>query len=115
MNTRCTIHHSVVESEIKRAKQDIRQACRGIGRPRWDGWSLSFGGAYPALLVHWIDPETGKRETYNIALFHLARTAGKDTRYQRKLWASREYEKAHPEVSSTAAYKELCRQESWRY
>jgi hypothetical protein len=46
-------------------------------------------------------------------LYHLARTAlsgtGKDTPYERRLWASREYEKLHPEVSSTRAYKELSR------
>jgi len=52
-------------------------------------------------------------------LCHLARTAlagtGRDTRYERKLWASREYAKLHPSVSSTAAYKQLCREEAWRF
>lgn len=53
------------------------------------------------------------------SLFHLARTAfagtGNDTRYNRKLWASRKFSEAHSGVSSTAAYKELCRGEAWRY
>ena len=43
-------------------------------------------------------------------LFHLARTAlsgGDASNYNRMLWASKEFSKAHPEVSSTAAYKDL--------
>lgn len=45
-----------------------------------------------------------------INLYHLARTAlsGQEcTPYTRRLWASKEFSKAHPEVSSTAAYKDL--------
>lgn len=61
--------------------------------------------------------EPQKAELAN--LYHLARTAlagtGNDTPYQRRLWASREYAKTYPEVSSTAAYKELDRQSAWRY
>jgi hypothetical protein len=51
-------------------------------------------------------------------LFHLAHCALAGTspgRYERKLWASKKFSEAHPEVSSTAAYKELCREEAWRY
>lgn len=53
-------------------------------------------------------------------LFHLAKTAlagrGKQvTRYDQKLWASREFHKVHPEISSTAAYKALCREDAWRF
>jgi len=43
-------------------------------------------------------------------LWHLSRTAcaGSDSsRYRRMLWASAEFSKAHPEVSSTGAYKDL--------
>jgi len=50
-------------------------------------------------------------------LFHLARTAlaGQGpTRYECRLWASKKFNEAHPEVSSTAAYKELCRADAWR-
>lgn len=36
-------------------------------------------------------------------------------RYKRMCWAAAEYSKRHPEVSSTAAYKELCRADAWRY
>lgn len=52
-------------------------------------------------------------------LYHLARVplsgTGKDTSYERRKWAAREFEKAHPEVCSTAAYKELDRQSAWRH
>jgi UTP:GlnB (protein PII) uridylyltransferase len=53
-------------------------------------------------------------------LYHTARTAlasseKRPTRYDQKLWASEAYSTLHPEVSSTCAYKELCRQEAWRY
>jgi hypothetical protein len=47
-------------------------------------------------------------ELYN--LYHLASTALADqpldrqTKYDRKLWASREFHKAHPEVSEKSAY-----------
>ena len=63
----------------------------------------------------WTDAE--RAELSN--LFHLARTAlagpGQGpSRYEQKLWASKEFSKAHPEVSSTAAYKELCRADAWR-
>jgi hypothetical protein len=55
-----------------------------------------------------------------VNLFHLARVAlagpGQGpSRYERKLWASKEFAKAHPEVSYTAAYKQICREEAWRY
>jgi hypothetical protein len=43
-------------------------------------------------------------------LWHLSNTAcsGKDcTRYKRILWASAAFHAAHPEVTSTAAYKDL--------
>lgn len=46
-----------------------------------------------------------------VNLYHLARVplsgAGKDTKYYRMLWASKEFHKAHPEISETAAYKDL--------
>jgi hypothetical protein len=44
-------------------------------------------------------------------LYHLARVplsgTGKDTPYDRMIWASKEFSKEHPEVSATAAYKDL--------
>ena len=46
-----------------------------------------------------------------IDLYHLARTAlsGKiDTPHERKIWASKEFAKENPYVSSTGAYKDLC-------
>ncbi len=47
-----------------------------------------------------------------INLYHLARTAlpGQHgcTAYDRRLWASKEFSLAHPEITPTAAYKDLC-------
>jgi hypothetical protein len=53
-----------------------------------------------------------KPDHYNelINLYHLARTAlsgGDDSKYNRMLWASKEFSKAHPYVSATGAYKDL--------
>ena len=45
-----------------------------------------------------------------VNLYHTAKIAlsGKEcTRYTRMLWASKEFSKIHPEISSTAAYKDL--------
>ena len=45
-----------------------------------------------------------------INLYHLARTAlsGKPcSTHDRMLWATKEFHKLHPEISSTAAYKDL--------
>lgn len=63
----------------------------------------------------WTDKE--RAELAN--LFHLARTAlagtGEDTPYNRMRKAAQWFHEAHSEVSSTAAYKELGRQRSWRF
>jgi hypothetical protein len=53
-----------------------------------------------------------KTEDYNelVNLYHLARTAlagGDDSKYQRMLWASREWAKKHTYTSATGAYKDL--------
>lgn len=49
-----------------------------------------------------------------INLYHLARVmlsgTGRDTPYERMLWASKEFARLHPEVTSTGAYKDLCGQ-----
>lgn len=45
-----------------------------------------------------------------INLYHLARTAlaGEDSsRYNRMIWASKEFHKIYPSISETAAYKDL--------
>ncbi len=39
-------------------------------------------------------------------LWHLSRVPV-NTRYERLLWTSREFSKAHPELTSTAVYKDL--------
>jgi hypothetical protein len=49
-----------------------------------------------------------RAELYN--LYHLARTAlsgGDDSKYNRKIWASKEFHKLHPEISRTSAYLEF--------
>lgn len=54
-------------------------------------------------------PEKHKYEIVN--MYHTARIAlsgtDKGTKYDRKLWAAKEFHKLHPEVSETAAYKDL--------
>jgi hypothetical protein len=53
-------------------------------------------------------------------LWHLSKTAlaldpkRRSSEYERQLWASEEYAKAHPGCSPTSAYKELDRQMAWR-
>jgi hypothetical protein len=46
-----------------------------------------------------------------INLYHLSRVAlsgtGKRGKYEQMLWATREFNKLHPEVSASAAYKDL--------
>ena len=62
----------------------------------------------PDYRPRWLTRDQG----YEIVnLYHLARTAlsgQPDGRYERMMWASREFHKAHPETSQTAAYKDLC-------
>jgi len=59
--------------------------------------------------VRFIPPESAFRL---VNLYHLARTAlsgqDSDTPHGRMIWASKEYNKEFPAVSSTAAYKDLC-------
>jgi hypothetical protein len=63
----------------------------------------------------WTEAETLElSELFHLAHAYLAGT-GRYMRYDRKIWASRKYSELHPEVSSTAAYKQLCREEAWRY
>lgn len=60
-------------------------------------------------------------------LFHLARTAlagtgRRVTRYDQRVWAARKFAEmwaardrpGDPPISSTAAYKRLCRDDAWR-
>ena len=42
-----------------------------------------------------------------VNLYHLARVPVGNKRYDRMIWASKEFSKAHPGISSTAAYKDL--------
>lgn len=56
---------------------------------------------------------TRAQGTELVNLFHLARTAlcgkgkGIPSRHEKMLWASGEFHKEHPEISSTAAFKDL--------
>lgn len=47
-----------------------------------------------------------------VNLYHLARTGlaemkGRDTPYDRTIWAARKFAEANPDVKQTAAYKDL--------
>lgn len=44
-----------------------------------------------------------------VNLYHLSKVplSGTWTRYQGMLWASKEFSLAHPDISTTAAYKDL--------
>jgi len=45
-----------------------------------------------------------------VNLYHLARTAlagEKCGRYERLVWSAEQFNKAHPEISRTAAYKDI--------
>ena len=61
----------------------------------------------PRYAVRFIQPQ---HEGELINLYHLARTALSGQacgRWERMNYAAQEFSKAHPEVSSTAAYKDL--------
>lgn len=47
-------------------------------------------------------------------LYHTAKILH-DTNYKQMLYASKEFNKLYPEISSTSAYKALDRMQSWRY
>ena len=63
----------------------------------------------------WTDVESAELAN----LYHLARTAlagcPDQSTYQRRLWAAKQYNRLHPDVEVTSAYKELDRQAAWRY
>lgn len=72
------------------------------------GWDPITGKHLPVLTFRpRFVPEAGVAELSN--LWHLSRMAcaGDATRYKRMIWTSGEYAKAHPETSSTGAYKDL--------
>ena len=47
---------------------------------------------------------TGPERRELIELFHTARIAGKETRFDRLRWAANEFVKVHPEWTSTRAF-----------
>jgi len=79
-----------------------------------------FLGVAPQYVPRWLN----KQQACDIVnLYHLARTALAGapgtaqshiqslcmcTRYDRMIWAVREFHKANPDISETAAYKDLC-------
>jgi hypothetical protein len=67
-----------------------------------------FLGVAPQYVPRWLN----KQQACDIVnLYHLARTAlagAPCTRYDRMIWAAREFHKANPDISKTAAYKDLC-------
>jgi hypothetical protein len=49
------------------------------------------------------------QEQYNelINLYHLARAAGARTKYEQMIKSTKWFSEKHPEISATAAYKDL--------
>lgn len=61
----------VIRRLVKEAKGNIRQACRGFGKPTFHPWILKInpaGKSYSVLAVPWTDPETGAVHEYRIAI-----------------------------------------------
>jgi len=56
---------------------------------------------------------TEEQYTEALNLYHLARTAlaakpyGEQSKYHRMVWASKAFHRENPEISATAAYKDL--------
>ena len=79
-----------------------------IGTLRNDSALYTERSVMPKYKVRFIHSADAKEL---INLYHLARTAlsgtGKERPYHRRLWASSEFHKAHPEVSSCGVYKDL--------
>lgn len=58
----------------------------------------------PLYKPRWLN----QQQSYDIVdLYHLARTAGKENRYERKLWTAQQFHLANPSISQSAAYKDL--------
>lgn len=63
----------------------------------------------------WTDAELAELSNlWHLSRTALARSGDQPTNYERQLWVSKEFAKAHPNVSSTAAYKQLDRERAWR-
>ena len=87
--------------------------------PRWDadlGRWIEPGDDFdetPVTVANNATNETrGANEGDNpefVNLYHLARTAGKQSRYDRMLWACDQFKKANPQVNPVTVYKQLCR------
>jgi hypothetical protein len=66
--------------------------------------------------THWTDAMDAElSELWHLSNTALAGPGQGPSRYQRRCWAAREFHKAHPTVSTTAAYKRLERADAWRY
>ena len=81
-----------------------------------EDFTLEFGGmpgqmenpSYPGRYKPRFLTDAQMAELFN--LFHLARTALAGTspsKYDQMIWATEEFHKLHPEISATAAYKDL--------
>ena len=46
-------------------------------------------------------------------LYHTARIAGAESRYDRLCWVASEYVKTHPSITPTRAYKLACEAIMW--
>jgi hypothetical protein len=77
----------------------------------WNPNTQSYMEVEPEYVCRWIKPE---HQGEIVQAYHAARMALSDkpyaeqSPYHRMLWASAQFHKTHPEVSETAAYKDLC-------
>jgi len=87
----------------------LRTAERRCQVKKANDWNFGDVPIAPRYQVRFIRPDQSS-ELFN--LWHLSRTATSGapdygSRHARMLWTSAVFSKAHPEVSSTAAYKDL--------
>jgi hypothetical protein len=74
-------------------------------------WRAKLGIVEPPYAVRFIKPEqVGELiNLYHLALAALcAKPLHQRSPWHRMQWAAGEFSKAHPEVTSTGAYKDLC-------
>jgi hypothetical protein len=108
-----TAYHSFHDGMYQSAIQP-QQVVDGLFKNWPKEWDVSQSnpggnpGGYERYQVRFIRPDQAN-ELVN--LYHLARVplsgTGKSGKYEQMLWASSVFSKEHPEVSSTAAYKDL--------
>jgi hypothetical protein len=63
----------------------------------------------------WTDEQLAElARLFDLSNTGLAGSGQGPTRYERMVWTAKKYSALHPEISGTAVYKQLERQEAWR-